>query len=44
MSGTRRGMSSKPASYASSYGMVTMVEELLVSFFTRSARSRIEIS
>ena len=43
-SGTRRGMSSKPLSYAWSYGMCTIGEELFVSAFTRSARPRIDIS
>ena len=42
-SGTRRGMSSNPASYASSYGTSTISDALPVSVLTRCARSRIEI-
>ena len=44
MSGTRRGMSSNPASYASSYGTKWIGESLPVMALTRSARSPIEIS
>ena len=44
MSGTRRGMSSKPASYAFSYGIVTISELLPVIFLTLAASSPIVIS